>query len=389
MLSEEESNFSWLEQALEDRQQRLQLRHLREAEPLENGRIILDGKDCLNFCSNDYLGLMSKLKIDPSIAAGATASRLICGNHASLIQLEKALATLHQCEAALVFGNGYMANLACLSSLAGRGDAIYSDKLNHASIIDGARLSDAEHIRYPHNDLDELEKQLIKGNYRRRLIVSDAVFSMDGDRADIDRLVNLSHKYDAMLMLDEAHSGGVFGPNGAGLAAELGLSREIGIHMGTLSKAFGTYGAYVCGKQSLIDYLINFARPLIYSTALAPILTETAIQAVDLISEADNLRVKLAKNASYFREKMTSMGLDIGASTTQIVPLILNSESKVMALSKALFDNGIAALPIRPPTVTKNQSRIRFSLMASHSIDDFDYTLASLERTMPELERLD
>ena len=179
---------------------------------------------------------------------------------------------------------------------------------------------------------------------------------------------------------------GVFGPNGAGLAAELGLSNEVGIHMGTLSKAFGIYGAYVCGKQTLIDYLINFARPLIYSTALPPMVTETAIQAVDLVSKADDLREKLADNRVYFIKKMQQLGLDIGASTTQIVPLILNSESKVMALSRALFDNGIAALPIRPPTVTKHQSRIRFSLMASHSIDDLDYTLASLERTMSELE---
>ncbi len=364
---------------LESLEQQHRLRSLRTSELLPNGRVRLNGREMLNLCSNDYLGLADQIKT-PELGAGAGGSQLVCGHHPQLIELEQTLCEMHRCEASIVFGSGFLANVGCLSALTGRGDVIFSDKLNHASIIDGAMLSRAEHVRYRHCDMEHLEQLLQRHSDRKRkLIVSDAVFSMDGDCAPLETLVELKHRYGAMLMLDEAHSGGVFGPRGAGLAAERGVAQDVDIHMGTLSKAYGCYGAYVCGSRLLIDYLVNRARSLIYSTALPPALAAAATQAVQLAADADDRRRQLQVNADLFRNGLCGLGLNTGTSSTQIVPLVIGSDHDVLRVSENLRDRQIAAVAIRPPTVPENGARIRFSVMATHRPEDLEGTVDAIQ----------
>ncbi len=358
--------LGWLDAELAALADKDLLRSLRTAEALPHGRIRLDGKELLNLCSNDYLGLMQQLPA-PAAPAGATASRLICGGHPSLIDAERALADWQQTEAALLFGSGYLANVGCLPALAGKGDVIFADKLNHASLIDGAELSRAAHVRFRHNDLAHLEELLQKhADRRRKLIVTEAVFSMDGDRAPLAGIVELKRKYGAMLMVDEAHSGGVLGPEGRGLAAELGVADAVDVHLGTLSKAFGCYGAYVAGPQTLIDFLVNRARSLIYSTALPPMIGATVVEAVSLVRSAAERRRTLSENAEVLREHLVAAGLDVGMSSTQIIPLLVGASKDALALADHLRQNGVAALAIRPPTVPVGKARIRFSVCADH-----------------------
>ncbi len=374
-------SLDWMAVELAELADQGRRRHLRQARALPGGKVELDGRILLNLCSNNYLGIMEELEA-PSEAAGATASRLIVGNHPAIIELEEMLAELHQTEAALVFGSGYLANLGCLTALASRGDAIYADKLNHASLIDGAELSRATHVRYRHNDLDHLESLLKQGaSYRRKLIVSDAVFSMDGDCAEVAGLVELKDRYGAMLMLDEAHSGGVLGPGGAGLSAAHGLAEHVDVHMGTLSKAFGCYGAYVAGKRPLIDYLVNRARSLIYSSGLPPLLAKVAQQAVGRVRQADERRRQLHQNAELFRQDLWKLGLDTGSSTTQIIPLITGADETAVELGRRLRKAGVGVLAIRPPTVRENAARIRFSIMATHQPEDLRRALAAIAET--------
>ncbi|OVE82657.1 8-amino-7-oxononanoate synthase [bacterium M21] len=376
--------LDWMKAELQMLDETHRLRQLRSSERLPDGRIRIDGLDLLNLCSNDYLGIIGELKA-PALDCGAGGSRLICGNHPELIELERRLAELHGASSSLVFGSGFLANLGCLTALVDRGDVIFSDKLNHASIIDGALLSRAEHVRYRHLDVDHLETLLKKhSGARRKLIVTDSIFSMDGDVAPLERLVELKLRYDAMLMVDEAHSGGVMGPRGAGLSAALGIGEHVDVHMGTLSKAYGGYGAYICGSDTLVQYLINRARSLIFSTGLPPSVAASASQAVDWIAHADQRRQALQVNANYFRSELQRLGLDTGESSTQIVPMMLGSENLALRVSESLRDRGIAALPIRPPTVPMNSSRIRFSLMATHRTKDLDVALQAVSDAMQE-----
>ena len=363
---------AWMADRLQDLEDNDLLRRLPTAEPLPGGKIRLDGRELLDFCSNDYLGLMQDLT-PPVAAAGATASRSICGNHPSIIGLEADLADLHETEAALALGSGFLANSGAVSTLVGRGDAIYADRLNHASLVDGAQLSHAKHLRYHHNDLDHLEELLQKGEvFRRRLIVTDAVFSMDGDCADLARLVELKTRYNAMLMVDEAHSDAVLGPEGRGLAAAVGVEQQVDIHVGTLSKGYGCYGAFITGSQMLIDYLINRMRTLIYSTGMPPIMADLARQAVALARAADDRRSRLADNAEYLRNTLLAAGVDIGTSTTHIVPVITGSSASARDLGGVLAQAGIAAVAIRPPTVPREQARVRLSVSAAHGRTDID-----------------
>lgn len=369
-----------LQNDLHELQARDRMRELRCSEILPDGRIRIGGQELLNLCSNDYLGIVGEIATPP-LNTGSGGSRLVCGNSPELTRLEQLLCDLHGSEASLVFGSGYLANLGVISALAGRGDAVFSDKLNHASIVDGCELSRADHYRYRHCDLDHLEHLLKEHDQRRRkLIVSDAVFSMDGDRAPIEALVELKERYNAFLMVDEAHSGGVMGPRGAGLAAEHGVAGHVDIHMGTLSKAFACYGAYICASQTIIDYMINRARSLIFSTALPPSLAAAGCLAVERVAAADDRRSQLESNAEYFRNALKRKGMDIGSSTTQIVPLIVGTDADAVRVSKELRDRGLAAIAIRPPTVPENASRIRFSLMATHSRADLVMALDAVQQ---------
>ncbi len=338
--------------------------------PLTGGRIHIDGNDYLNLSSNNYLGLAETLEPLQATDAqffGATAARLISGNHPSFSVLERTLADLKGTESSLVFSCGYLANLGIITAVAGRGDAVFSDRLNHASIVDGIRLSGAGHHRYRHNDMGHLEALLRKTRVSgTRFIITESLFSMDGDMAPLPEIAELKERYGAVLVVDEAHSGGVYGAAGAGLVNELGLTGEVDIQMGTFSKAYGSYGAYAAAKKCVIDHLVNRSRSFIYTTGLPPILNAANIQALRLARTADDRRQRVHANADLFRSGLTAAGLDIGNSCSYIVPWITSDSQLTVAVSSKLRDARLAALPIRPPTVPPAASRIRFSITAAH-----------------------
>lgn len=338
------------------------------------GHTMREGRLLLDLSSNDYLGLTGHPVIAAAMSRaahdegnGAGASRLVTGNRPAYGRLERMLAEWQGKEAALVFANGYAANIGVIGSLAGRGDAVFSDRLNHASIVDGIALSRAEHARYHHNDSEHLRWLLEKNRHaRRKLIVTDAVFSMDGDKAMLGELVLLKREFGAMLMVDEAHSGGVYGRHGEGLSRTLGLQEDVDVHMGTFSKAFGVYGGYVCGNRSLIRWLINKARPLVYSTALPPAVIGGVIAALELVRKEAWRRERLTETAGTFRASLRAAGFDVGYSDSPIVPVIVGDSAAALRFGAALAEEGIAAVAIRPPTVPGGTARIRFTLSASH-----------------------
>ncbi|MUT67955.1 8-amino-7-oxononanoate synthase [Paenibacillus sp. NEAU-GSW1] len=387
--------MNWMEKELEALDRALLERRLRINAPFEGnpGLMMREGRVLLNLSSNDYLGLAGHPAIAEAMresllteGAGAGASRLVTGNRQPYRNLEESLARWQKCEAALVFANGYMANVGIISALAGREDVVFSDRLNHASIVDGIMLSRAEHARYRHNDMEHLRALLSKHrDKRRKLIVTDAVFSMDGDRARLHELVMLKREFDAILIVDEAHSGGVYGPRGEGLSQELGLEREVDVHIGTFSKAFGVYGAYVCGSGALIRWLINKARPLIYSTALPPSLVTGIGKALELVQTEHWRRERLLEASRFFRSSLREEGFDVGEGDSPIVPLILGDNGAALQFSEALDAKGIAAVAIRPPTVPDGTARIRFSLSAAHAPDalkDAISTICGIGRRM-------
>jgi 8-amino-7-oxononanoate synthase len=372
--------INWMKKELEALNHASLERHLRTHAPIPEspGYMMHGGRVLLDLSSNDYLGLAQHPAIIEAMrdallieGAGAGASRLVTGNRRPYGQLEKALAEWQNCDAALIFANGYTANVGVISALAGRGDVVFSDQFNHASIVDGIILSRAEHARYRHNDVEHLRALLHKfRDKRRKLIVTDAVFSMDGDQARLLELVALKREYNALLMVDEAHSGGVYGGHGEGLAFALGLKNDVDIHMGTLSKSFGVYGAYVCGNETLIRWLVNKARPLIYSTALPPSLITGTTKALKLIQTEHWRRERLFTASGFFRSSLCMAGFNVGNGDSPIVPLIVGNNHKALQFSSALETEGIAAIAIRPPTVPDGTARIRFSLSAVHSLED-------------------
>ena len=339
---------------------------------LRGSRVLLD------LSSNDYLGLARHPDIAAAMSrallaegAGSGASRLVSGNRPLYGALERELADWQQCEAALVFANGYMANLGALQALAGRGDVVFSDRLNHASIVDGIALSRAGHARYRHNDMEHLQWLLNKyRDARRTYIVTAAVFSMDGDRAPLEELVRLRRDNGAMLMVDEAHSGGIFGDRGEGLCHALGLQNEIDVHMGTFSKSFGVYGAYICGSHTIIRWLLNKARPLIYSTALPPSVIAGIFEALTQVQAGHGRREQLAASNRFFRSALRKAGFQVGDGDSPIVPLVVHDNETALRFRIALEEEGIAAAAIRPPAVPVGTARIRFSLSAAHTIEE-------------------
>lgn len=380
----------WMKKELEALDHASMERRLRTHVPIPEspGYVMHGGRALLDLSSNDYLGLAQHPAIIEAMrdallkeGAGAGASRLVTGNRQPYAQLEKALTAWQNCDAALVFANGYIANVGVISALVGRGDVVFSDQLNHASIVDGIILSRAEHARYRHNDMEHLHALLHKfRDKRRKLIVTDAVFSMDGDQARLHDLIALKREFNALLMVDEAHSGGVYGPRGEGLTFALGVKNDVDIHMGTLSKSFGIYGAYVCGSETLIRWLMNKARPLIYSTALPPSLIAGAVQALKLIQTEHWRRERLFAASEFFRSSLCEAGFNIGNGDSAIVPLVLGHNHKALQFSSALENEGIAAIAIRPPTVPEGTARIRFSLSAAHSLEELEDAVTKICR---------
>ncbi len=360
------------------------IRQLRRMNGVQGRVIDLDGRTVLNFSANNYLGLAGSDELRRALAkavgrvgVGAGASRLIAGNMAEHEALEQDLARFHETEAALVFNSGYHANIGVIQALAGPADEVFSDELNHASLIDGCRLSRAKVSVFPHRDVATLARQLTASSARRKLVVTDALFSMDGDPAPVAALADLCAQAGALLVVDEAHAVGVIGPAGRGLCAAAGVVPAALV--GTMGKAFGVFGAYVAGERRLIRYLVNRARSFIFTTALPPAVMTACRASVRIASgnEGDALRADLAARVSQFREGLRALGLPT-PSESHIQPIVLGDERRTMAVAEELLEQGVYAQGIRPPTVPRGTSRLRVALMATHTLADVEFLLTCL-----------
>ncbi len=362
---------------LEELRDRGLYRQLRLVSGPQGPRVLLDGRPVLLLCSNNYLGLADHPRVRGAAAeaamrwgAGAGASRLISGNMKLHRRLEARLAEFKGYESALLFGSGYLANVGAISALARRGEVVFSDELNHASIIDGCRLSRAETFVYRHRDTEHLAWGLREAEGCGALIVTDGVFSMDGDIAPLEELVRLARSHDCRLMVDEAHATGALGPGGRGSVAAAGLSGQVDVVMGTLGKALGSYGAYVCAGREIVDYLVNTARSFVFSTAPPPPVLAAALAALELLESHPHRVDRLQANAATLRSALAGEGLAAGGSGTQIVPVEVGDAERTMELSERILERGVFAQGIRPPTVPEGSSRLRFTVMATHRADE-------------------
>jgi glycine C-acetyltransferase/8-amino-7-oxononanoate synthase len=358
---------------LEELRDRGLYRRLRLISGPQGPRVTLDGRPVLLLCSNNYLGLADHPRVRGAAAeasmrwgAGAGSSRLISGNMQPHRSLEERLAAFKGYESALLFGSGYLANTGTIAALAGEGEVVFSDELNHASIIDGCRLCRAETFVYRHGDVEHLAWGLGEAGGRGALIVSDGVFSMDGDVAPLEQLAKLARDHRCRLMIDEAHATGALGPGGRGSVAAAGLSGEVDVVLGTLGKALGSYGAYVCAGRELNEYLLNTARSFIFSTAPPPPVAAAGLAALELLESHPHRVERLAENAATLRTALAAEGLETGDSKTQIVPVGVGDPARAMKLSERLLERGVFAQGIRPPTVPAGSSRLRFTVMSTH-----------------------
>ncbi len=376
--------FNWkeLSDELEELKKSGLYNNIKTIETPQGEWLNIAGKKVLNLCSNNYLGLanderLKKAAIDAikDWGVGPGAVRTIAGTLSIHEEAEKALAKFKGAEDAMLVQSGFNANQAVIPPLVSKEDLIFSDELNHASIIDGCRLSGAKIIRWNHLDLNDLEDKLKSNNARRKLIVTDGVFSMDGDIAPLKEIVELGKKYNAIVMVDDAHGEGVLGPSGRGIVAHFKLEGQVDIDIGTMSKAFGVIGGYVAGNKILIEYLKQKARPFLFSSAPTPPDVGAILAAVKILGQSDELVRRLWDNANYFKEHMKSMGFDIGHSQTPITPVMLYDAQVSSNFSKMLFDEGVFAQSIGYPTVPKGKARIRVMISAIHTRDALDFAL--------------
>jgi glycine C-acetyltransferase len=358
--------------------------------------MVVDGKRVLNFCTNNYLGLANhpKLKAASQQAieqwgVGPAAVRSIAGTLELHRQLEERLARFKGVEDALYVQSGFCANQAAIPPMVGKGDVIFTDRLNHASIIDGCRLSSATIVVYEHCDLADAERVIKEniGKFRRALLITDGVFSMDGDVAPLDRLFELCERHGIITMVDDAHGEGVLGRGGRGIVDHFGLNGKFDLEIGTLSKAFGVMGGVIAGRKTVIDWIRQKARPFLFSSAVTPADTAACLAAVDLLEESSDLVDRLWENTRYFKEGMTRAGFDIGASVTPITPVMLGEAALAQQFSRRLFDSdpGIFAMPIGFPTVPQGKARIRVMISASHTREDLDTGLEVFGKVGKEL----
>ncbi len=362
-------------------------RRLRMVSGPQGPRVVLDGKPVLLLCSNNYLGLADHPRVREAAAeaalrwgVGAGASRLVSGNMTIHRRLEERMAEFEGREACVLFGSGYLANTGVVAALAREGEVVFSDALNHASLIDGCHLARAETFVYDHLDTEHLAWGLEQARGRGALIVTDGVFSMDGDVAPLVEIVELAREYDARIVVDEAHGTGAIGPGGRGVAAEAGLEEEIDVIVGTLGKALGSYGAYAACDSVMARYLVNTARPLIFSTALPPPAVAGALAALDLLEEQPRRVRKLQVNADIVRGELEAAGYDVGGSSTQIVPMVIGDAETAMRVCEAALERGVFAQAIRPPTVPEGSSRLRLAVMASHTKSELRAAVGELTR---------
>lgn len=368
-------------------------RKLRSFSTGNESEVVMNGKKFLLFSSNNYLGLATdsrlKKKATEGISkygTGAGGSRLTTGNFDIHEQLESEIADFKKTEAAIVFSSGYLANVGVISSVVKTGDTIFSDAWNHASIIDGCRLSKAKTIVYEHADMADLERKL-RQSYGdgKKLIVTDGVFSMDGDIAPLPKIVELAKEYKAYIMIDDAHATGVLGNDGCGTADYFGLKEEIDFTVGTLSKAIGAEGGFVSTSSIAKNYLLNNARSFIFQTALSPSAIEAAREGISIIQNEPERRKQLLKNAQYLRLKLEESGFVIKEGETPIISLIIGGSHEAMQFSAKLMDEGVFIPAIRPPTVPKGSSRLRITVMATHTIEQLDMVISKIKKIGKEM----
>ena len=386
-----------LNQRLQNLQQQQLYRSRRVVESAQDVTLDINGQSLINFCSNDYLGLANHSEVKQAFknavdeyGVGSGASQLVTGHQKAHHALEEELAEFIGRERVLLFSTGYMANLGVVSALSERKDEIFEDKLNHASLIDAALLSRAALTRYPHKKINELENQLVKSNAANKIIISDGVFSMDGDKADLHSLINTAHKHNAMLMVDDAHGIGVLGNKGQGIIGEFDSAvseQDLPIFVGTLGKAFGTFGAFVAGSNELIETLINFSRSYIYTTAMPAAVAEATRASLKLIQQGDERRECLQKRIKQFRKGCSELGINIThepeyGSASTIQPIIVGEAEKALQLSNSLLQQGLLISAIRPPTVPQNTSRLRVTFSANHTAEHVEKLLFALNKSL-------
>ena len=377
--------MSDIHERLEDLRDRGLYRRMRMVSGPQGPRVLLDGKRVLLLCSNNYLGLADHPQVREAAAAaamrygaGAGASRLVSGNMTLHRRLEERLAEFKHSERCVLFGSGYLANVGIVGALAGEDEVVFSDSLNHASIIDGCRLARADTFVYDHLDTEHLEWGLRQAGGRGSLIVTDGVFSMDGDVAPLEEIVELARRYDVRVMVDEAHATGVLGPEGRGSVAAAGLEGEVDVVVGTLGKALGSYGAYACCDADTARYLVNTARTLIFSTGPAPPAVAAALAALELVRASPRRIERVRRNAQTLREALQGQGLHVPGGEAAIVPLVLGDAGRAMAVCERALERGVFAQAIRPPTVTEGTSRLRLAAMASHNTAELEWAAAQL-----------
>ncbi len=356
--------------------------------------LVVDGKKVLNFCSNNYLGLANHPKMVKAAqdalqkyGAGPAAVRSIAGTMELHLELEKRLAAFKGVEAAITFQSGFCANLATIPALVGKEDVVYSDELNHASIIDGCRLSSATILRYAHTDPKDLDRVINenKSKYQRGLIITDGVFSMDGDIAPLDKIYEVANKHSILLMVDDAHGEGVLGNGGRGIVDHFHLHGKVDVEVGTLSKAFGVVGGVVAGNAVIIEWLRQRGRPFLFSSAVTPPDVAACLAAIDLLEGSNELVEKLWKNADYFKAEMKKLGFNTGQSTTPITPIMLGEASLAQQFSRDLFEECVFAMAIGYPTVPNGKARIRVMISAAHSQSDLDQGLKAFAKVGKKL----
>lgn len=387
------SKTNFLAEQIDDLKAQGLFNTIRTIDSPMDGRIVIDGQELLNFCANNYLGLANHPRLKEAAkraidqyGIGPGAVRSIAGTMSLHDKLEARLAEFKGVEAAITLQSGFTANLATIPSIVGRGDVIFSDRLNHASIIDGCRLSRAKIVAYEHNDIDDLRRKIEQTTeYGRRLIVSDGVFSMDGDIADLPALYEVASEHNILLMVDDAHGEGVLGNGGRGIVDHFGLHGKVDIEVGTMSKAFGVVGGIVAGKQVIIDWLKQRGRPFLFSSAMTVPDVAACLEAIDMLEESDELVARLWSNGDLMKRELENLGFDIGHSTTPIIPLMLGEATLAQQFSKALLEQGVFAMAIGYPTVPQGLARIRVMNTAAHTHTDLEEALTAFETVGKQL----
>lgn len=386
--------LAWIDEELQTLRDISLYNNIRTLESAQGAWLVVDGKKTLNFCSNNYLGLADHPRLVEAAheamdeyGVGPGAVRTIAGTMDLHVELEERLAEFKKVEAAISFQSGFTANLGTIPALVGKEDVIFSDELNHASIIDGCRLSRSKVIRYAHCDAADLERQLKthRATYKHALVVTDGVFSMDGDVAPLDEIYDITKDYEAILMVDDAHGEGVLGHGGRGIVDHFNLHGKVDVEVGTMSKAFGVMGGVVAGNAKVVEWLYQRGRPFLFSSAMTVPDVAACLEAVDILEESTELVDKLWDNTDYFKSEMENLGFDTGESVTPITPVMLGEAPMAQEFSRKLFESGVFAMSIGFPTVPQGKARIRVMISAAHEKEDLDQGLEAFAQVGRQL----